>query len=152
MRLAALFLATKLVQRRSRGTVQMTGFVLPTGHLLCLSCFTDWEAALLAQLNITRAQPCFRDAKGTCQGCTLATAPSSTRLRHLLVCGHLRDLGYHFLHHLPSNTMNQSDRILVSCHSSSADSAARTLRPILNLRPEVSARNLCPHLTVPVVG
>jgi hypothetical protein len=43
---------------------QTTGFqvVLPTGHLLCLSCFTAWEAALrvplvVAQLNITRSQP-----------------------------------------------------------------------------------------------
>jgi hypothetical protein len=41
------------------------------------------------------------------------TAPSRTRLRHLLVrvCtrGHsgLRDICYHFLHHLPPNTMNQ---------------------------------------------
>jgi hypothetical protein len=89
--------------------VHETGFVLPTGHLLCPSCFTDWEAALLDQLNITASQPsrCFKDAKGTCSGCTLATAPSRTRLRHLLVRGHLRDLCYHFLHHLPQNTMNQ---------------------------------------------
>ncbi len=87
--------------------VQETGFVLPTGHLLCPSCFTNWEAALLDQLNITKSQPCFKDAKGTCSGCTLATAPSRTRLRHLLVRCHLRDLCYHFLHHLPANTMNQ---------------------------------------------
>ncbi len=85
---------------------RMTGFVLPTGHLLCLSCFTDWEATLLAQLHITRTQRCPRDAKGTCPGCTLATSPSR-RFLHLLVCGHLRDLCYHFLHHLPSNTSNQ---------------------------------------------
>ncbi len=87
--------------------VHETGFVLPTGHLLCPSCFTDWEAEILTRLNITRTQPCFKDAKGTCLGCTLATAPSRTRLRHLLVRGHLRDLCYHFLHHLPPNTMNQ---------------------------------------------
>ncbi len=87
--------------------VHETGFVLPTGHLLCPSCFTDWEAEILTRLNITSSQPCFKDAKGTCSGCTLATAPSRTRLRHLLVRGHLRDLCYHFLHHLPSTTMNQ---------------------------------------------
>ena len=92
--------------------VHKTGFVLPTGHLLCPSCFTDWEAALLAQLNITRSQPCPRDTKGTCPGCTLATTPSRTRLRHLLVRGHLRDLCDHFLHHLPMNTMNQMVCIL----------------------------------------
>ena len=87
--------------------VQKTGFVLPTGHLLCPSCFADWEAMLLAHLNITRTQPCPLDAKGTCPGCTLATAPSRTRIRHLLIRGHLRDLCYHFLHHLPANTSNQ---------------------------------------------
>jgi hypothetical protein len=70
--------------------VHRTGFVLPTGHLLCLSCFTDWETEILTRLNITSSQPCFKDAKGTCSGCTLATAPSRTRLRHLLVRGHLR--------------------------------------------------------------
>jgi hypothetical protein len=89
--------------------VHGTGFVLPTGHLLCPSCFTDWEAEILTRLNITRSQPCFKDAKGSCSGCTLATAPSRTRLRHLLVRGHLRDLcdHWHFLHHLPPNTMIQ---------------------------------------------
>jgi len=92
--------------------VQMTGFVLPTGHLLCLSCFKDWEATLLAQLNITRAQPCPRDAKGTCTGCTLATAPSRTKIRHLLIRGHLRDLCYHFLNHLPVEVSNQMVCIL----------------------------------------
>ena len=63
--------------------VHGTGFVLPTGHLLCPSCFTDWETEVLTQLNITASQPCFKDAKGTCSGCTLTTAPSRTRLRHL---------------------------------------------------------------------
>jgi hypothetical protein len=38
--------------------VHGTGFVLPTGHLLCPSCFTDWEAAILTRLSITRSQPC----------------------------------------------------------------------------------------------
>ena len=92
--------------------VHETGFVLPTGHLLCPSCFTDWEAEILTQLNITSSQPCSKDAKGSCSGCTLATAPSRTRLRHLLVRGHLRDLCYHFLQHLPPNTMNQMVCIL----------------------------------------
>ena len=92
--------------------VQTTGFVLPTGHLLCLSCFTAWETMLLAHLNITRTQPCPLDAKGTCPGCTLATAPSRTGIRHLLIRGHLRDLCYHFLHHLPANTSNQVVGIL----------------------------------------
>ena len=71
--------------------------------------FSDWEATLrlLDQLNITKSHPCFKDAKEACSGCTLATAPSRTRLRYLLVRGHLRDLCYHFLHHLPQSTMNQ---------------------------------------------
>ena len=87
--------------------VHGTGFVLPTGHLLCPSCFTNWEAEILTKLNLTRSQQCAKDEKGTCSGCTLATAPSRTRLRHLMVRGHLRDLCYHFLNHLPPNTMNQ---------------------------------------------
>ena len=101
---------------------QMAGFALPTGHLLCQSCFSAWETAFLAQLNITQEQPCYRDAKGTCYGCTLAASSSRTRLRHLLIRGHLRDLCYHFLGHLPSNTSNQVvcilHRELCNLHSS----------------------------------
>jgi hypothetical protein len=68
-----------------------------------------WRVAKAPREGLDSA-PQDRNVQGwdyTCSGCTLATAPSRTRLRHLLLRGHLRDLCYHFLCHLPPNTMNQ---------------------------------------------
>ena len=65
--LVAFLLLKRIFSLDDSDNAQTTGLVLPTGHLLCLSCFTAWEAALplVAQLNITRsqAQYCPRDAK-----------------------------------------------------------------------------------------
>ena len=94
-------------------TAQLHGFVLPTGHLLCQTCFEVWETAIKGQLQITAAQPCAKDAKGNCTGCTLTSSHSRLGLRRQFIRSHLRDLCHCLFRHLPSNTAN---RLVIILH------------------------------------
>ena len=92
---------------------QLHGFVLPTGHLLCQTCFGNWESAIKERLQITAAQPCAKDVNGNCASCTLTSSHSRLGLRRQFIRSHLRDLCHCLLRHLPPNTAN---RVVIILH------------------------------------